>query len=81
MPFSCCLQDFDTFSKPYIERMIREMKVTHPHIPIILYISNSGGLIERMAACKPDIVSIDGSVDLADAIRRCGPDVAVQVGG
>lgn len=35
--------------------------------------------MERMAACKPDVVSIDGSIDLGEAIRRVGPDVAVQV--
>lgn len=39
----------------------------------------SGGLLERMAACGPDIVSIDGSVDLKDAITRCGKEFAYQV--
>lgn len=33
-----------------------------------------------MAACGPDIVSVDGSVDLNDAIKRVGPGFAFQVG-
>ncbi len=52
---------------------------THPQLKLILYISGSGGLLERMAACQPDIMSIDQHVDLRDAIARIGPDFAVQV--
>lgn len=52
---------------------------THPDLKLILYISGSGGLLERMAACQPDIMSIDQHVDLRDAIQRIGPDFAVQV--
>jgi hypothetical protein len=33
-----------------------------------------------MAACGPDIVSVDGSVDLTDAVKRIGPGYAFQVG-
>ena len=52
---------------------------THPDLKIILYISGSGGLLERMAACDPDIMSIDQHVDMRDAIQRIGPKFAVQV--
>lgn len=45
---------------------------------LILYIANSGGLIERMAALGPDIISVDQRVDMRDAIRRMGPGFAVQ---
>ena len=55
------------------------MLQTHPQLKIILYISGSGGLLERMAGCRPDIMSIDQHVDMSDAIRRIGPDFAVQV--
>jgi uroporphyrinogen decarboxylase len=63
-------QDFDVFSGPYIKRVIDSVRVTHPDLPIILYISGSGGLLERMAACGPDVISIDQSVDLVEGIRR-----------
>lgn len=71
-------RDFDTFAAPYTSRILADFRKTHPNVPTILYISGSGGLLERMAACKPDCLSIDGSVDLADAIKRCGTDFAYQ---
>ena len=42
--------------------------------------SGGGGLLERMAACSPDIISLDQSVDLVDGIKRCGSSFAYQVG-
>lgn len=71
-------QDFDVFAAPYIRKIIDSVRETHPDLAIILYISGSGGLLERMAACKPDVVSVDQRVDLSDAIKRIGPDFAVQ---
>lgn len=72
-------QDFDVFSGPYIKRVIDSVRQTHPQLPIILYISGSGGLLERMAACNPDIISIDQSVDITDGIKRVGSGFAIQV--
>lgn len=42
--------------------------------------AGSGGLLERMAACQPDIISLDQSVDFADGVKRCGNTFAFQVG-
>jgi len=71
-------QDFDVFSGPYIKKVIDSVRTTHPSLPIILYISGSGGLLERMAACNPDIISIDQSVDIVDGIKRVGTGFAIQ---
>ncbi|KAK9904151.1 hypothetical protein WJX75_005475 [Coccomyxa subellipsoidea] len=71
-------QDFEVFSAPYIKQIIADVRKTHPQLKLILYISGSGGLLERMAACQPDIMSIDQHVDMRDAIARIGPDFAVQ---
>ena len=73
-------QDFDTFSAPYIKQIVDSVRKTHPDLVLILYISGSGGLLERMALPRPDVISVDQRVDLQDAIRRIGPDFAVQVG-
>ena len=51
---------------------------THPSLPIILYISDSGGLIERMGATGADIISLDSCVDMADALRRLPENTVVQ---
>ncbi|KAG2446921.1 hypothetical protein HYH02_008077 [Chlamydomonas schloesseri] len=71
-------QDFDVFSGPYIKKVIDSVRKTHPDLPIILYISGSGGLLERMAACSPDIISLDQSVDFTDGVKRCGTNFAFQ---
>lgn len=62
-------------------QVIEDVRKTHPSLPIILYISGSGGLLERMAAANPDIISIDQSVDIVDGIKRVGSGFAIQVGG
>lgn len=71
-------QDFDVFAGPYIRKVMKSVKATHPDLPIILYISGSGGLLERMASCQPAVVSVDQSVDISDAIKRIGTGFAVQ---
>ncbi len=72
-------QDYDIFAGPYINQIVDSVKQKHPDLPLILYISGSGGLLERMAKCNVEVISIDGSVDMKDAIRRVGPNFAVQV--
>lgn len=72
-------QDFDVFCAPYIRQIVDSVKQSHPDLPLILYISGSGGLLERMTKCGTDIISVDQSVDLRDAIQRIGPNFAVQV--
>lgn len=54
------------------------LRSTHPSLPIILYISDSGGLIERMGATGADVISLDSCVDMADALRRLPEGTVVQ---
>jgi uroporphyrinogen decarboxylase len=70
--------DYDVLAAPYTKRIISDFKMSYPDVPVILYIANSGGLLERMCTCEPDCISIDGSVDMGDAIRRCGTSLAYQ---
>jgi uroporphyrinogen decarboxylase len=71
-------QDYDTFALPYQQRVIQQVKATHPDTPIILYISGSAGVLERMGQSGVDIVSVDWTVDMADACQRLKPGVGVQ---
>jgi uroporphyrinogen decarboxylase len=70
--------DYDTFALPYQKRVIQQVKQTHPDTPLILYISGSAGILERMGQSGVDFVSVDWTVDMADARRRLGPDMGVQ---
>lgn len=70
--------DFEEFSLPYLKQIVDTVKQTHPNLPLILYASGSGGLIERLPLTGVDVVSLDWTVDMAEGRRRLGPDVAVQ---
>ncbi|KAG7673461.1 hypothetical protein Ndes2526B_g03089 [Nannochloris sp. 'desiccata'] len=71
-------KDWDKWSRPYIERIVKKVKATHPNVPVTLYANGSGGLLERMGATGADIIGLDWTSDMADARRRLGPNVAVQ---
>ena len=60
-------------------QIVDTVRKSHPDLVLILYISGSGGLLERMTIPRPDVISVDQRVGLRDAIQRIGPDFAVQV--
>ncbi|KAM7494735.1 hypothetical protein LguiB_029344 [Lonicera macranthoides] len=70
--------DFEEFSLPYLKQIVDTVKKTHPNLPLILYASGSGGLLERLPLTGVDVVSLDWTVDMAEGRRRLGPEVAVQ---
>ncbi|MGV2827401.1 uroporphyrinogen decarboxylase [Myxosarcina sp. GI1(2024)] len=71
-------QDYEVFALPYQQQVVRQVKETHPHTPLILYISGSAGVLERMGQSGVDIVSVDWSVDMAEARQRLGREMKVQ---
>ena len=71
-------QDYDVFALPYQQKVVRLVKETHPDTPLILYISGSAGVLERMAKSGVDIISVDWTVDLAEARQRLGKSMMVQ---
>ncbi len=71
-------QDYDTFALPYQKRVFEQVKATHPDTPLILLVSGSAGVLERMAKSGADIVTVDWTVDMADARQRLGKNMKVQ---
>lgn len=71
-------QDYETFALPYQRRVFEQVKQTHPNTPLILLVSGSAGLLERMSQSGADIVNVDWTVDMADARLRLGKDMKVQ---
>ncbi|MEM8615174.1 MAG: uroporphyrinogen decarboxylase family protein, partial [Cyanobacteria bacterium P01_H01_bin.105] len=71
-------EDYRTFALPYQQQVVRQVKETHPDTPLILYISGSAGVLEIMGESGVDIISVDWTVDMADARRRLGPNMKVQ---
>ncbi|BAZ05258.1 uroporphyrinogen decarboxylase [Calothrix sp. NIES-3974] len=71
-------QDYDTFALPYQQKVFAAVKQTHPDTPLILLVSGSAGVLERMGKSGADIVSVDWTVDMADARQRLGKTMKVQ---
>lgn len=71
-------QDYETFALPYQQRVFQQVRQTHPDTPLILLVSGSAGLLERMAKSGADIVTVDWTVDMAEARVRLGKDIKVQ---
>ncbi|MBW4669442.1 MAG: uroporphyrinogen decarboxylase [Cyanomargarita calcarea GSE-NOS-MK-12-04C] len=73
-----CPQDYDTFALPYQKRVFELVKQTHPDTPLILLVSGSAGVLERMGESGADIVTVDWTVDMASARQRLGKHMKVQ---
>tara|TARA_Y100001978_G_scaffold201257_1_gene219208 strand:- start:532 stop:1572 length:1041 start_codon:yes stop_codon:yes gene_type:complete len=71
-------QDYDIFAGPYQKKVVDIVKDEYPNTPIILYISGSAGLIERMARTGVDIISLDWTVDIKEASERLPKNIGIQ---
>lgn len=70
--------DYETFALPYEKIIVDQVKATHPDTPLILYINGSAGILDRMPKSGVDIVSVDWTVDMAEARQRLGSNIGVQ---
>ena len=69
---------WDVWSGPYINRVVDKVREKYPNVPLTLYVNGSGGLIERMAKTRVDVIGLDWTVDMTDARTRMGEATAVQ---
>ena len=70
--------DYDTFAAPYQKKVVDLVKATHPDTPMILYISGSAGVLERMGKTGVDIISLDWTVDMEEGCSRLPQSIGVQ---
>lgn len=71
-------RDYDEFVLPYQKQVISAIKEAHPEVPTIMYIKQSGALLERMAASGVDIISLDWTVTIPEARKRIGDKIGIQ---
>ena len=71
-------EDYDIFAGPYQKRVVDIVKKEYPNTPIILYISGSAGVIERMAKTGVDVISLDWTVDIQEASQRIPNEIGIQ---
>jgi uroporphyrinogen decarboxylase len=68
------------FSLEYIQRVLAQLKrgAGAERVPVIVYTKGGAPWLERIAASGCDCVGLDWSIDLGDARRRIGANVALQ---
>jgi len=71
---------YETFSRQYLEKVIRGLKREHEGraVPVIAFTKGGGQWLESIAATGCDAVGLDWTVDPAAARKRIGAKVALQ---
>ncbi|MGB2680370.1 MAG: uroporphyrinogen decarboxylase [Candidatus Competibacter sp.] len=71
---------YQEFSLRYMHHLVQALnrEVEHQRIPIILFTKGGGAWLEAIAATGCDAVGVDWTVDLGEARRRIGAQVALQ---
>jgi uroporphyrinogen decarboxylase len=71
---------FQRFSLDYTRRVVQglQREKDGQRIPIIVFTKGGGIWLEQIASCGADVVGVDWTVNLADARRRVGHQVALQ---
>lgn len=71
---------YQTFSLQYMEKIVRSLIREHEGrtVPVIVFTKNGGLWLESIAACGADCVGLDWAIDIGDARKRIGDQVALQ---
>lgn len=64
--------EFDTWAAPYQKQVVSAIKEQRPDVPVIIYMapdthSKNGQLLTKLASSGADVVSVDHTIDLAEA--------------
>jgi uroporphyrinogen decarboxylase len=68
--------DYDEVVLPYVTEIVARLKPRG--VPFIYFVNGAGPLLERMRCTGADVIGLDWRVDLVEARRRLGAEVAVQ---
>jgi uroporphyrinogen decarboxylase len=69
-------RDFREFSLPYLTRIVSELKATG--VPVIVFGTSMTTLLPLLQQTGADVLGCDWRVEIDDARRTLGPEVAVQ---
>lgn len=69
-------QDYRQHVLPYSRRVLRGLQDTG--VPVIHFAGQTSGYLELIREAGGDVIGLDWRVDIGEARRRLGPDVAVQ---
>jgi uroporphyrinogen decarboxylase len=69
--------DYGALALPWTVRVIEHVRAASA-VPIIVYVRNAAGHLEKAASAGATALSVDGSIRLADANRLLPPGIALQ---
>jgi len=80
-------EEFDEWAMPYQKIVVEGIKAQRPGTPVIIYMapdthSKGGALLERLASTGVDMISVDHTIDIAEAKKRLAnagyPNIGIQ---
>jgi len=69
---------FEKFAKPAAQKAIKIIKDKYPDVPVIYFANGGSGYLEKQRDMGCDMIAVDWAVDMAEARKILGPDVAVS---
>lgn len=69
---------FEDFAKPAAQKAIAIIKEKHPDVPVIYFANGGSAYLELQRDMGADMIAIDWSIDMAEARKILGPDIAVS---
>ena len=70
--------NYQRFSLDYMATIVQQLKVEHPHIPVVLFTKGGGQWLQQLANTGCDALGVDWTCDLAVARAQVGSRVALQ---
>jgi len=67
--------DFENYALPYVQRIIKTFK---GRLPVIYFAFNGSAMLDTIKKSGADVLGLDWRINIADAIKIIGNDVAVQ---
>ena len=71
-------RNYHAFSLNYMATIVSQLKIKHPHIPVILFTKGGGQWLPQLADTGCDALGVDWTCDLARARAQVGSRVALQ---
>lgn len=68
--------DFAEYALPYVKRIIAALKPAG--VPLIYFANNGATFLDQSRTCGSDVLGLDWRVNIGDAVKIIGPDIAVQ---
>src|SRR5439155_12792284 len=68
-------RDFETFSLPYLTRIVAALE---PEVPVIVFGTSMSTLLPLLQRTGANVIGLDWRIQIDDARRVLGPDTPVQ---